>query len=65
MQITQTRIYLTDKQCQYLENQNTDQVISMTSDDGWIFVEAAANVGEEGSGVWVDANGEDHFGPTG
>jgi hypothetical protein len=65
MAVEQVRVYLTDHQCQYLASHGRDQVITMTDDDGWIFVEDAANVGEEGSGVWVDARGQEQHGPVG
>jgi hypothetical protein len=71
--INEVKVYLTAGQCKYLgcvgfvraELPVIDQVITMTSDDGWIFVERADTVGEEGSGVWVDANGQEQHGPSG
>lgn len=73
---TGVKLYLTAEQCKYLGmpgkkgaegyeigDEPEDTCITMVSDDGWIFVELARNVGEDGSGVWVDANGSEHHGP--
>lgn len=76
MQIRNVQIYLTSGQCMYLGGlvhaahdkapwKPEDTVISMVSDDGWIFVEMAEDAGDEGSGVWVDPNGHEHHGPGG
>ncbi len=63
------KIYLTTGVQRYLganaENENSDLVITEADDKGWIFVEQAATVGEDGSGVWVDAAGNEQYGPTG
>lgn len=50
--------------------ENEDQetlVLAITGADaqGWVFVEDADKVGTEGSGVWVDAEGNEHQGPHG
>jgi len=74
-EIKDAQVYLTKGQCEYIAGTDhegdrvlldpIDTVITMVSTDGWIFVEQAECVGEEGSGVWVDAAGREHFGPTG
>jgi hypothetical protein len=65
-------LYLTEGQCRYLHQgpsadgkirSQGDLCITDKDDKGWIFVEQAATVGDEGSGVWVDANGVEHYGP--
>jgi hypothetical protein len=71
MAIRNVQIYLTEGQCKYLGGLKdathakapwdpSDTVISMVADDGWIFVEEGKSVGHEGSGVWVDVNGDEH-----
>jgi hypothetical protein len=37
-------------------------VISDCDDKGWILVEQAATLRQEGSGVWVDPAGMEHYG---
>lgn len=67
-------VYLTGQQCRYLHlgpsadgkiEPQGDLCITDKDDKGWIFVEQASTVGNEGSGVWVDALGTEHHGPTG
>lgn len=69
-------VYLTAGQCKYLAGLEgfagesgpappSDLVITDKSENGWIFVENAKHVGEEGSGVWVDVNGDEQYGSTG
>lgn len=45
----------------------TDSAIAITNytpDDGWLFVEEKDRIGQEGSGVWVDTEGNEHYGPN-
>ena len=54
---------LTQKQCTYLSSQarlrKMGQVIMGRDSDGWIFV-GGEDYLNEGAGVWVDPNGEEH-----
>ena len=77
MATRQVYVYLTKDQIEYLyhpgskdaEGYDKDKVetedlaITMVNDNGWIFVENARSLAEEGSGVWVDAKGFEHHGP--
>lgn len=65
---------LTAAQCKYLGGlidnsvekapwEPVDTIVTQSQDDGWIFVEQAENR-DEGSGVWVDSEGHEHFGPA-
>lgn len=76
MEIRNVAIYLTKDQCRYLAGlvdathsdapwEPEDTVISQVSDDGWIFVEGAEVLGQEGSGVWIDPDGVEHHSPGG
>jgi hypothetical protein len=64
-------IYLTADVCRYLHlgpsadgkiEPQGDLCITDKNDEGWVFVEQASSVGEEGSGVWVDAAGNEQHG---
>lgn len=66
-------VYLTHQVIKYLntvgdgsnEPNTEDLVITEVDGCGGIFIERAAYVGEEGSGIWVDAAGNEHLGPGG
>jgi len=48
-----------------LEEDLHAQTVSRQDNQGWIIVESTENLGEDGSGVWVDTEGHEHFGPEG
>lgn len=66
-------VYLTSEVIRYLntagdgstEPNAEDLVITTVDDRGGVFVERASCAGEDGSGVWVDASGQEHLGPGG
>jgi hypothetical protein len=57
-------VYLTKEVCEYLGKDSHDTVIETIDGAGGIFVHATANMDEEGSGIWVDAAGREHYGPN-
>jgi hypothetical protein len=67
-------VVLTADQCRYLHlgpsadgkiEPQGDLAITDYDRDGWIFVEQAVCMGENGSGVWVDTKGVEHHGAMG
>lgn len=69
-------VYLTREQTVYLATDPSaspgdipgsphDLVIELVDDRGGLFVHNAALLDDEGSGVWVDAAGNEHYGPGG
>lgn len=54
------KVYLTHGVVDYLYRQEQDQVVRFVDDCGGLFIEPASTVGNEGSGVWVDAAGTEH-----
>jgi hypothetical protein len=56
-------VYLTEEVCAYLATDPEDLVITQVDECGGVFVERAECVGEEGSGVWIDALGYEHVSP--
>jgi hypothetical protein len=67
-------VVLTADQCRYLHlgpsadgkiEPQGDLAITDYDRDGWIFVEQAEHMGEDGSGVWVDTKGVEHHGAVG
>jgi len=48
-----------------LEEDIHAQTVSRQDNRGWIIVESTENIGEDGSGLWVDTEGHEHFGPEG
>lgn len=66
--VRSVNIYLTERQCLYLAGElglgaATDTVITDVDDVGGIFVMKPSDLDEEGAGVWVDAAGNEHYGP--
>lgn len=75
--IRSVHVYLTADQIEYLyhpgskgaegydpaERFKEDLAITQVDDHGWIFVENSKSLGEDGSGVWVDAVGQEHHAP--
>jgi hypothetical protein len=58
-------VRLTVAQCLELTDYQRDQIIEEQDKEGWIFVHAAENFGNEGSGVWMDLEGQEQHGPVG
>lgn len=56
-------MYLTAAQTKAIAAYEVDQFIETQDEHGWIFVHATANKDDEGSGVWMDTDGNEHYGP--
>jgi hypothetical protein len=66
-------VYLTTHAIDYLYHEfvdidadkiGDDAVITQIDECGGLFIERASTVSEEGSGVWVDASGQESQGPN-
>jgi hypothetical protein len=66
-------VYLTTHAIDYLYHEfvdidadkiGDDAVITQIDECGGLFIERASTVSEEGSGVWVDASGQESQGPS-